>query len=91
MKTERHKIRVEDYEQFIGAEEQRPSGGFWGRPRRDAHAVHVNSTYYGGGVAAILLSLTLPMNDVGVRARRGVKDKVLAFLKVGAVLSAPQE
>jgi trehalose synthase len=29
--------------------------------------VHVNSTYYGGGVAEILRSLTLLMNNLGVR------------------------
>jgi trehalose synthase len=29
--------------------------------------VHVNSTYYGGGVAALLSSLTLLMNSVGVK------------------------
>jgi trehalose synthase len=32
-----------------------------------AHVVHVNSTYYGGGVAEILLSLTLLMNEAGIR------------------------
>ncbi|MBI1213455.1 MAG: glycosyltransferase [Alphaproteobacteria bacterium] len=33
----------------------------------DLHVVHVNSTYYGGGVAQLLSSLTLLMNDVGIR------------------------
>ncbi|MBI1212716.1 MAG: glycosyltransferase [Alphaproteobacteria bacterium] len=33
---------------------------------RDLHIVHVNSTYYGGGVAQLLSSLTLLMNDVGI-------------------------
>lgn len=36
------------------------------RPLRDAH---VNSTYYGGGVAEMLLSLSLPMNNLGVAHR----------------------
>ena len=31
------------------------------------HVEHVNSTYYGGGVAEILSSLTLLMNDVGIK------------------------
>ena len=31
------------------------------------HVVNVNSTYYGGGVSQILSSLTLLMNDVGIR------------------------
>jgi trehalose synthase len=33
----------------------------------DIHVVHVNSTYYGGGVAEILSSLTLLMNASGIR------------------------
>jgi trehalose synthase len=33
----------------------------------DLHVVNVSSTYYGGGVAEILSSLTLLMNQVGVR------------------------
>ena len=31
------------------------------------HVVHVNSTYYGGGVAELLSSLTLLMNSAGLR------------------------
>ena len=34
---------------------------------RDLHIVNVNSTYYGGGVAEILSSLTLLMNAAGIR------------------------
>jgi trehalose synthase len=34
---------------------------------RDIHVAHVNSTYYGGGVAEILSSLTLLMNSVGIK------------------------
>jgi len=30
------------------------------------HVEHINSTFYGGGVAEILNSLTLLMNDVGI-------------------------
>ncbi|QAA76066.1 MAG: Alpha,alpha-trehalose synthase [Candidatus Bipolaricaulis sibiricus] len=37
------------------------------RPLRGLHVTHVNSTYYGGGVATLLSSLTLLMNDVGIR------------------------
>jgi len=36
-------------------------------PLAKKHVEHVNSTYYGGGVAEILNSLTLLMNDVGIR------------------------
>jgi trehalose synthase len=34
---------------------------------RGRHVVHVSSTYYGGGVAELLSSLTLLMNDVGIK------------------------
>lgn len=34
---------------------------------RDIHVAHVNSTYYGGGVAEILSSLTLLMNSAGIK------------------------
>ncbi len=37
------------------------------RSLRGLHVTHVNSTYYGGGVATLLSSLTLLMNDVGIR------------------------
>ncbi len=33
----------------------------------DLHVVHVNSTYYGGGVAEILSSVTLLMNTAGIQ------------------------
>jgi trehalose synthase len=63
---ERHRIRVEDYERFIGAEAVERILGKAGS-LQDRHVVHINSTYYGGGVAEILLSLTLLMNNMGVR------------------------
>ena len=31
---------------------------------RDAHIVHISSTFYGGGVSEILTPLTLLMNDM---------------------------
>ena len=34
---------------------------------QDFHVAHINSTYYGGGVAEILSPLTLLMNSVGVK------------------------
>ena len=33
---------------------------------RDAHVIHVNSTFYGGGVTEILTPLTLTMNALGI-------------------------
>jgi trehalose synthase len=59
-------IRVEDYAPFIGAEaveriRQKA------KPLQGLHVAHVNSTYYGGGVATLLDSLTSLMNSVGIR------------------------
>ena len=36
-------------------------------PLEGKHVEHINSTFYGGGVAEILSSLTLLMNDVGIK------------------------
>jgi trehalose synthase len=59
-------IRIEDYRPFIGDEtieriKQKAAmlEGF--------HIANVNSTYYGGGVASLLSSLTLLMNSLGIR------------------------
>ena len=57
---------VEDYTPFIG--EQNIERILMKASRlRDLHVAHVSSTYYGGGVAEILSSLTLLMNGAGVR------------------------
>ncbi|MEE4310291.1 MAG: glycosyltransferase, partial [candidate division KSB1 bacterium] len=59
-------LHVEDYEPYIGAEtvERILKKA---EPLRDIHAVHVNSTYYGGGVAEILSSLILLFNSLGIK------------------------
>lgn len=59
-------ISVEDYEPHIGAETVER---ILAKARRigDLHIVHVNSTYYGGGVSELLSSLTLLMNSAGVQ------------------------
>jgi trehalose synthase len=59
-------VQIEDYQQYIGARAVE-------RIRRKAklvqnlHVVNVNSTYYGGGVAQLLSSLTLLLNSLGIR------------------------
>ena len=62
-----HLMHVADYESLIGAEAveriQRKADALKG-----LHVAHVNSTYYGGGVAELLDSLTLLMNGVGIKA-----------------------
>lgn len=59
-------VQLEDYERFVGAEtiERIRKKA---KPLQDLHVVHVNSTYYGGGVAELLSSLTLLMNSVGIK------------------------
>ncbi len=57
---------VEDYETLIGPESvERLLKKV--EALRDLHVVNVNSTYYGGGVAELLSSLTLLMNASGIR------------------------
>jgi trehalose synthase len=58
--------RIEDYQPIIGAEIVDRILGKAER-LRDLHVVNVNSTYYGGGVAQILSSLTLLMNSLGIK------------------------
>ena len=57
---------LEDYEPLIGAQvvERLHRKA---RPLQHLHVANVNSTYYGGGVAEILSSLTLLMNCVGLK------------------------
>lgn len=67
MKGKRHKlITLEDYEPLIGAESVeriRKKAA----PLQGIHIANVNSTYYGGGVAELLSSLTLLMDSVGIK------------------------
>lgn len=59
--------QIEDYEPLVGAETveriQKKATGLKG-----FHVVHLNSTYYGGGVAEMLSSLTLLLNELGIEA-----------------------
>jgi hypothetical protein len=61
-----HIIQVEDFEPFIGSEAiariQTKA-----RTLHDIKVVNFNSTYYGGGVAEMLSSLSLLMNRLGVK------------------------
>ncbi len=59
-------VSLTDYEALIGAETVERILKKAAR-LSDLHVVNVNSTYYGGGVAEILSSLTLLMNAAGVR------------------------
>jgi trehalose synthase len=59
-------ISVEDFEALIGAEAVERILRKAER-LRDLHLVNINSTYYGGGVAELLSSLTLLLNVSGIR------------------------
>lgn len=59
-------VQIEDYEPLVGAETieriiQKA------KPLHDLHVANINSTYYGGGVAQLLSSLTLLMNSLGIQ------------------------
>lgn len=60
-------VQIEDYEPFVGAEtiERIKEKA---KPLQDLRVVNFNSTYYGGGVAEMLSSLTLLMNSLGIKA-----------------------
>jgi trehalose synthase len=57
---------IDDYEPLIGAEavERIRKKAV---PLYDLHIANINSTYYGGGVAELLSSLSLLMNSAGVK------------------------
>ncbi|MBN1360453.1 MAG: glycosyltransferase [Sedimentisphaerales bacterium] len=59
--------QLRDYEPLIGAE---ATERIYRKAEklRDFHVAHINSTYYGGGVASLLSSVTLLMNSVGIKA-----------------------
>ena len=66
MTSPHHIPRLEDYEPFVGPKTvERLLRKV--EPLRDLHVVNVNSTYYGGGVAELLGSMTLLMNSAGIK------------------------
>jgi trehalose synthase len=58
--------RIEDYEQFIGSESVERIREKAGK-LKGLRVANFNSTYYGGGVAEMISSLTLLMNSLGLR------------------------
>ena len=59
-------LRIEDFERYDGGE---PIERILKKAKKfkDMHVAHINSTYYGGGVAEVLSSKTLLMNSLGIR------------------------
>lgn len=66
IKKHHQMCNVEEYEKYIGSEavERIMKKA---EPLRGLHVANVNSTYYGGGVAELLSSLSLMMNNVGIK------------------------
>lgn len=66
MSSNQRTVRIEDYEPLVGQETvarvRDKARSFEG-----LHVAHINSTYYGGGVAELLASLTLLMNGAGIK------------------------
>ncbi len=60
-------VRVEDYRDFIGDESVERIKEK-AKPLKGMHVAHINSTFYGGGVAEMLSPLTLLMNTLGIEA-----------------------
>lgn len=65
LSARKHLVTVETYEPLVGAE---TVDRILTKARNvsDLHVVNVNSTYYGGGVAELLSSMTILMNAAGV-------------------------
>jgi trehalose synthase len=65
-KEEQGLLRLDDFSEFVSQETldriRRKAA-----PLQEKHITHINSTYYGGGVAELLSSLSLLMNSVGIR------------------------
>ncbi len=60
-------VHVDDYREFIGDESVERIKAK-AKPLKGLDVVHINSTFYGGGVAEMLSPLTLLMNSLGIEA-----------------------
>ena len=64
--TNHNLVQIDDYKKYVDThviERIKEKA----RELQSLHITHVNSTYYGGGVAELLGSLTLLMNSVGIK------------------------
>ncbi|MEJ2707240.1 MAG: glycosyltransferase [Anaerolineales bacterium] len=59
-------VQIDDYAQYVG-QETVDRVKEKAKAIQHLHITHVNSTYYGGGVAVLLGSLTLLMNSLGIK------------------------
>jgi len=78
----KHRItQVEDYEPLVGretVERIREKA----RKFKDLRVANFNSTYYGGGVAEMISSLTLLMNSLGLRTEWRVIQGTADFFSI---------
>ena len=74
-------IQLEDFEPLVGGETidriQKKAAALKG-----LHVVNVNSTYYGGGVAELLSSLSLLMNSVGIKTGWRIIQGAVDFFSI---------
>ena len=73
--------QIEDYEPFIGIENVERIREK-ARKLKDLRVANFNSTYYGGGVAETIASLTLLMNSLGLRTEWRVIQGTADFFSI---------
>ena len=73
--------QIEDYEQFIGSESVERIREK-ARKLEGLRVANFNSTYYGGGVAEMISSLTLLMNSLGLRTEWRVTQGTADFFSI---------
>jgi trehalose synthase len=73
--------QIEDYEPFIGSENVERIREK-ARKLKDLRVANFNSTYYGGGVAETISSLTLLMNSLGLRTEWRVIQGTADFFSI---------
>jgi len=59
-------VKIEHYQEFVG-QETVDRVKEKAKPCQGSHVAHINSTFYGGGVAEMLSPLTLLMNSAGIK------------------------
>src|SRR5437762_5535387 len=72
---------IEDYEPLIGSENVERVREK-ARKLKDLRVANFNSTYYGGGVAEMISSLTLLMNSLGLRTEWRVIQGTADFFSI---------
>src|SRR6266403_2979301 len=73
--------QIEDYEPLIGSENVERVREK-ARRLKDLRVANFNSTYYGGGVAEMISSLTLLMNSLGLRTEWRVIQGTADFFSI---------